>query len=844
MTGPRWTPARLQQVRTVFERALDAAPTDVDAWLEQHAPDDPELQDEVRTLLAAHASTGATLQAPVSDELLRAASAQADWTGSRIGAYHVVRQVGIGGMGAVYEAYRADDQFEKRVAIKFLRRSVESDLAMRRFRYERQILANLSHPNIAALLDGGVTPDGQPYFVMEFVDGVPITSWCDTHRLDIRRRLVLFLQVCAAVQHAHQNLVVHRDLKPGNVLVTTDGTVKLLDFGIAKLLREEEGPDQLPATRGGARIFTPEYASPEQVRGLPVSTASDVYALGVLLFEMLTGRRPFNLQGRLIAEIEETVCTEPPPKPSAVMTAGRSPLMQARSSARARSRIEGDLDAIILTALRKEPARRYGSADQLARDLRAHLDGLPVTAREEGIAYRVGKFLQRRKVEVAAATLILATLVGGIVATTRQARAAEAERARTAEIRDFLVTMLGAADPGALGRDVTVREVLDLAAARADSGSGDLALRADVQGVIGETYLALGEYELARDRFTQSLALRQQVAPAEGSLELARSFIRLSGAWSALGDYPQADSLLALADTLVRRHADRDDPLRADVLSSRAALRQELGDLASAETLQSEALAFRLRVTPDDDATLANEYNDAGVVVGQQGRFAEAESLHVLAVAAARRAHGQEHPVLATTLSQHAHALEMLGRITESDSLYRVAIAMRRRVLGPEHPDYAWSLFQHAQFLVRAGRWREAINRGREVLALRGSALPETHPAVSTALQAVGLALSNLDSLPTAEAYLRESLALRRATFGADHWLAASGESVLGEHLTRARRFAEAEALLLGAERRLAEVRGEEAPQTVDARKRLVALYQAWRRPDAARNWEARIPQS
>ena len=391
MPDPPLTPTRLQRMKALFDQAVDLSPAERDAFLAAAVPaGDDSLRREVLSLLAALERAGDTLEPAISGSLADAVGAEDDrYVGTRVGAYDLLRRIGMGGMGAVYEGSRADDQFRKRVAVKFLRRGVESDLAIRRFRYERQILANLNHPNIAALLDGGVTPDGQPYIVMEYVEGRPITLWCDEHRAGVRQRISLFRQVCAAVQHAHQNLVVHRDLKPGNILVTEDGTVKLLDFGIAKLLREEEGPHQLPPTQGGFRAFTPDYASPEQVRGLPVGTASDVYALGVVLYELLTDTRPFHLEGCLLAEIEQIVCHEPPKKPSSVATAEAAELTGERSARRLSARLEGDLDAITLTALRKEPDRRYGSADHLSADLRRHLSGMPVTARREGMAYRI-----------------------------------------------------------------------------------------------------------------------------------------------------------------------------------------------------------------------------------------------------------------------------------------------------------------------------------------------------------------------------------------------------------------------------------------------------------------------
>lgn len=834
----RNTPTRLQQVRRLFEAAVESDPADIDQFLEDSAPDDPQLRAEVRSLLDAHALPGATLQAPISDELFAAATRSIDWNGVRVGAYVVQRQIGVGGMGAVYEAVRADEQFEKRVAIKFLRRSVESKLALQRFRYERQILANLSHPNIAALLDGGVTADGQPFFVMEYVDGAPITSWCDQQRLGLRQRLVLFLQVCAAVQHAHQNLVVHRDLKPGNILVTPDGTVKLLDFGIAKLLREGEGTDQLPPTQGGARVFTPEYASPEQVRGMPVSTASDVYALGVILYELLTGRRPFRLDGELLAEIERIVATESPPRPSTMVTNASAAAMGMRSTARVRARLTGDLDAIVLTALRKEPDQRYGSADRFASDLRAYLDGMPVAARPEGIAYRTIKFLRRRRIEISAAALVALSLLAGIVMTTRQAHSAEVARNRATSVLGFVTNMLGAADPGALGRDVTVREVLDTAAVRADTLASSPDLEAGIREVIGNTYLALGEYGAALGQYHHALSLRSRINNG-GDYPTGILLTKISGAEEFSGNYPIADSIISVADTMLRRTAKPDDPELVSVIDARARLMDELGQLEEAASLQRKALEWRQENTPEDQETITYSYNNLAVALGQLGHAEEAESLHALAVESARRAFGPEHPVVAGAMGAHAFSLELLHKDREADSIYDLVVRMRHKLLGPEHPDYAWTLMNSAQLQIRLGNAPKAARQAREILALRDNSIPESHPTIAAALQILGLAMGQLDSLGLEERYLTESLALRRKTLPEDHWLIASGEGVLGEHYVRTNQFAKAEPLLLHSEARLSALRGADSPQALDAMARLAELYDAMGKTSEADHWRA-----
>src|SRR5262245_28756322 len=351
----------------------------------------------------------------------------------RVGPYRLIREIGRGGMGTVLLAVRSDDAFQKRVAIKVLRRGMDTDAIVGRFRHERQILASLEHPHIASLLDGGTTDDGLPYFVMEYVDGQLVTDYCDAKALDTTSRLELFRKICAAVQHAHQNLVIHRDIKPANVLVTSDGTPKLLDFGIAKLLNPDPGVQTLAATIAGSPLMTPEYASPEQVRGETVTTATDVYSLGVLLYELLTGRRPYDLPSRTPDEIQRVVCNSVPVRPSTVVTHAASsqstrdrPEIDSERTRppdadRLRRRLAGDLDNIVLKALAKEPSRRYASVDQFSEDIHRHLTGLPVIARKDTLGYRTAKFIRRNRAGVAAAALVVLALVAGLIGTAWQA---------------------------------------------------------------------------------------------------------------------------------------------------------------------------------------------------------------------------------------------------------------------------------------------------------------------------------------------------------------------------------------------------------------------------------------
>ncbi len=836
------TPARLRVIKDHFERVVDLPADQRSAILDELRTGDAELAEEVQSLLEAHDRTGLDPQES-GEALRRAAAASTDpWAGARVGVYQVVRRIGVGGMGSVYEAARADEEYQKRVAIKFLHRYTDDDGIRRRFRAERQILANLNHPNIASLLDGGVTPDGQPYIVMEYVEGEPISRWADQRRLSVRDRLLLFLQVCRAVQYAHQSLVVHRDLKPGNILVSEEGQVKLLDFGIAKLLANDVGTDTSPATVAETRAYTPDYASPEQVLGHPVGTRSDVYALGVVLFEQLTGSRPFDLRGKSAIEVERLISESAPAKPSSLLTDARFELLGERSSRRGRARIEGDLDAIVLMALRKEPERRYGSVEHLARDIGHYLDGLPVTARPEGVGYRIRKLIRRHRAEAAALALAGVFLIGGLIATALKAREAERERALVTEVKGFLTTMLVAANPASLGRDVTMRAVLDSAAVRADTLRQRPELEAEIRSIIGGTYLGLGEFTAAERQFADALAARRRMVPADPR-ETALALVQVAAALELQGRYGEADSMHR--EALALYPLDRDDGIAAaNYADSRGRLLMRIGDAQQAVPLLARALELYRRHAAGNDSVLAYAYANLGVATGDVGQDAPAESLLVLALQSARRAHGEVHPLVAAILSPLASLRQRTASFELADSTFRATLEMRRQLLGTEHPEYAWTLYNYADFLFRAERYSEAATHAREVIALRDRSLGDAHPMVAASMGVLGRALDRLDSLAAGERWLRESLALRRTHLPEGHWLIVSSESSMGEHLGRAGRYAEAEQLLLASERRMIELRGEAAPVVADVRQRIVDLYQAWGKPALAAEWRHKMDRT
>ena len=527
------TPERWREVKDLFDRAVERPEPDRAAFLETERRRDAELAAEVSRLLEAHAAAGGFLERPAIEQVrLAPLAAEAP---ERIGSWEIERELGHGGMGTVYLASRSGDGFRQTVALKVVRRGMDTEFVLQRFRGERRILAGLDHPGIARLLDGGSTESGAPYFVMEYIDGRHLLEDTRARDLTVRERLRLFLKVCDAIAYAHRHLVVHRDIKPSNVLVTAEGEPKLLDFGLARLLRPDaDGADG--RTETALRLLTPDYASPEQVRGEPVTTATDIYSLGVVLYELLTGRRPYRVTGRSPEAIARAVCEEEPARPSAAASA-----------------LRGDLDNVVLMALRKEPDRRYASVEQFAEDIRRHLDGRPVAARKDTLRYRAGKFVTRHKAAVAATAAAVLLLAGATVAALQQAREARRERAAAEshfndvraladaflfEFHDAIKDLPGATP----ARELVVRRALEYLEKLSSLKADDVALQrevatayervAKVQGGLLEAHL--GDTRGARESLAKALAIRRALAgvprpDAADQSALAETRLQLAG---------------------------------------------------------------------------------------------------------------------------------------------------------------------------------------------------------------------------------------------------------------------------------------------------------------------------
>jgi serine/threonine-protein kinase len=815
------------EVERLFELVL-SADHDTRAGILDQECHDPAVRHEVESLLVADAEAGSFLEPPRRG---------ARGVGARIGAYRLVKKLGEGEASCVYLAAR-DDQYRQWVAIKLIRPGVAAPQILKRFHQERQILANLAHANIARLLDGGETPDGQPYFIMEYVDGEPLDVHCQRCNLPLARRLELFITVCQAVHFAHRNLIVHRDLKPGNILVDADGNPKLLDFGIAKLLDPDGAIVPVEPTAAVTRLMTPHYASPEQVQGLPVSTASDVYSLGVILYKLITGQRPYELSSHTLQEIERVVCEMMPLPPSQRVRGSR------------KERLPRDLDNIVLMALRKEPERRYASVLQLADDLRHCLERRPVLARRDTLGYRVSSFVRRNTGAVIAAAVLVASLIGGTIATTWQWRNAVAAQSRADDQRrtaeqslDFVVEMFKVPHPSVAMNDVTARTLLDSGVARL---SADLQLppnaRAALQHTLGRVYRNLGDYPEAAALLEQALAVRSQLP--DDPLELADTLYvlgtveaevgKLDGAEASLRralairtqllgqqDASVADVLEALADNNgytvpvreaeddlrraieIRRHhlADSRPHILAD-MAMLAELYSVTGDYADAEAVFQEAIAMRDRLAggPRCDVDDGEFLDHASILRYRQGYFADSERYFNEAIACNTQLFGPDHVYVLDLLSLRVLLWFEQGRYADAEDLARRNLMMRQARHGPKSPAVDHSLHLMAIVLYERGKLAEAEQSELASLTIRKS-FGRANGAVASSLVVLGdIRLAGGDA-NAAESSYREALANWQQAMSEDRPSAAAAMTGLARALLAQGKLGAASAM---AERALA----------------------------------------
>ena len=866
--------ARWDRIQSLFHDAVDLPEAERRAFLATACGGDDGLVDEVLAFIDEDARGSSLLDGAVGKAANRLLGNDAAIR--EIGPYRIVRVAGEGGMGVVFLAERTD--LNSQAAIKILRDAWLSPARRERFATEQRTLASLNHPSIARLYDAGTLSDGTPWIVMEYVDGVPITDYCRTHDRSIRDRLELFRLVCDAVQYAHQHLVIHRDLKPSNILVTADGRIKLLDFGISKQL---DGADaSIDHTLTGMRLMTPAYAAPEQIRGERVGVRTDVYSLGVILYELVTGGLPFDLSARTPAEAETLIGTQEPARPSSLARADRSVLAALGRTARS------DIDVLCLTAMHKDVARRYQSVEALGRDVRNFLHGVPLEARPDAISYRVGKFVGRHVRGLAATAAVVALTIGLVafytarLAIARNEALTEADRAR--RIQGLMLNLFtGNEEAAGPAEDLRVISLVDRGVLEAESLRAEPAVQVSMFRTLGGIYQSLGDLRKSDALLTRALEQRRTLFGAD-SAEVAESLVALGLLRIGQAKFEDAERLAREGLQMTRRHAPPGDPAvaratmalgrvfeergaykdaiatleeaarlhesREPVSADLAATLRELfnsqfyaGNLSTADEIGKRVLAMTQKVNGERHALVAEDLINLGAVQHERGKYADAERYYRDALAITESWYGKDHYKTASNLTMLGRSLQMQKRYDEAGDVLRRAVAIQERVFGPMHPRVASAVNDLGMIAQNRGDLDEAEAAFTRMGAIYRSVYGEKH-------YLIGIATSNLASVyvlrrqfARAEPLYRAAIALFSETQSPQHLNTGIARIKLGRALVGQSRYAEAETELLAGYDILTKQTSPSVSWLRMAREDLVKLYMASNQPDKAEKFRAEL---
>ena len=875
--------ARWARVQTLFHDAADVAPSDRRAFLEARCADDPSLVDDALALLAEDARGDSLLDrglAAAADSVL-GQTGEHGVPGQRLGPYRLTHMLGEGGMGVVYHAER--DDLGAVAAVKILRDAWLSPSRRERFASEQRTLAQLNHPFIARLYDAGSLADGTPWLVMEYVEGTPLTEYCRAHATSMVGRVRLFRDVCEAVQHAHRHLVVHRDLKPSNILVGNDGIVKLLDFGIAKQLDGLE--TRKDRTRTGLRLLTPAYAAPEQIRGGRIGTYTDVYALGVILYELLVGRTPFDF-GDKLDDLEAALAEREAERPSVAARKNPAAARGDPAGQPLRPAEWSDLDVLCLTAMHRDPQRRYATVDALIRDVDHFLNGEPLEARPDSLSYRVGKFVRRNRESVLAGGVAIA-LVVGLVAfyTARLARArndALAEAARAQRIQRFTLDLFQGGDKAAGPADsLHVVTLLDRGLAQARTLDAEPAVQAELYVTLAGIYQHLGKLpradsllRLALDRRRAVLGpthpdvaaslvalgdLRIDQAQLEDAERLIRQGVDLAKASLPPNDPAMIHSLAELGRVLEERGSyDRAIPIMQDVVRRDTAARAAPVDLAAnlstladinfyaghydvSDSLNRQVLAIYQQEYGTRHPQVAEILENLGASQQERGNYKDAERLHREALAMTRAFYGDSNPATALALTMVGRALVFQNRFDEADTVLRQALAIRERVYGPIHPSVASTVNELGNIAYQRDRYDEAIAYYTRILDIYRKTYDDKHYLIALAISNLATAIYGKKDYPRAEQMYREAVRRYTVAQGPNHTNTGIARVKLGHVLLKERRFAEAQAETQAGYDILVKQTSGSLSFLKSARKDLVAEFDTLGKPDIAARYRAEL---
>ncbi len=768
-------------------------------------------------------------------------------------------------MAYVYFASRADNEFEQSAALKIIKRGMDTDEIVRRFKHERQTLANLDHPNIAKIIDGGTTDDGLPFFVMEYIDGMPITDYCDKNKLTVDQRLELFIKVCSAVNYAHQNLIVHRDLKPSNILITSDGTPKLLDFGIAKLLDEEQNTNTMAFTREGAKLMTVEYASPEQVKGGKITTASDVYSLGVLLYELLTGHLPYSFKNKFPHEVEKVITLVHPEKPSTIITKSNktatedgdtfeiSPeeisILRSSNIEKLKRRLSGDIDNIILMALKKDPQRRYSSIQQLAEDIKHYIEGSPVSAHSDSIFYRTSKFVKRHAIGVAAILVINILIVGGVVTVIWQANIASKERdkaeleaSKTKHINNFLNEMLSSADPTIAGKDLKIKDILDKASKKIYTElKSQPEIEAEVRSTIGQTYESLGLYEDAIFQHKEALQLRDSLF-GENNSETAISYNYVALAYHYKGNLDTAKYFYEKSIKSLR--ALKDEKNLEEALNNYGTLQMDLYQFDNAKKSFEESLNISLKIFGKESKEAASTMNNLAINYDYQNDLDSAEKYYLQALALDKKLFGDTSIDVSHNLNNLAFIYQERGNYKKAVSLFTSSYEIREKILGENHPEVATGEFNLGCSYYFLKDYDKAEKLISKAIGIWSGKLNDMHYYFGNAYGWLGKVQNAEGKYATAYSNLIRSLQIRKKNYDDKNSLVISTESEIGISLSGQKKYAESEKILLANYNKIKDDKDFDPKTKKGLITALVDLYTKWGKPREASKFSNLISEN
>lgn len=727
-----------EQVETIVDRALELPASEREKYISEKCGENKQLKGEVTQLLESIFESEGWLDDPenykkgfyenISSDITSVPSTPS-LIGENIGAYTIREKIGEGGMGAVYRAQRSDGEFDHEVAIKIIRHSRATDQNIKRFKREQRILAGLNHPGIARLFDGGVTEDGSPYIVMEYVNGIAIDDFCEQHDCSLKQKLALFQQVLEAVRYAHENLVIHRDLKPANILVNQAGEIKVLDFGISKLLEQEKDTE---ITQTGTRLLTPRYAAPEQITQKNITTSTDLYALGIILYELLSGKNPYDLEGASPYEIEEAVVHQEPPAPG------------SRAETKIiRKTLKGDLNAIVLKAIRKNPTQRYRVANEFIEDLNNYHQGMPVSARTGSIPYRSKKFISRHKLGIAAAFLLMVLSAGfTIIHTSRitqERNNARLEAQKATQIKNLLIDILQQQDPFAQpNRNITLAEILDVGVQDIENSlDNQPEIKAELLGLMGDNHASLGNFKKGEDLVKKALDLYDPTQLESALQTYINNLSRLGRIQYRTGRFKEAESSYFEALELVKHEYGENASQITHLYSSLASVYREKGQLLKTEEFYKRAIAL---ADSTQKLALATSLGNLAIAYRDQEQFDKALTLHKQSLELEHQVHDTLHPDLASAYNNLAFTYQQKGDFPKADSLHQIALSMRRKLFPPDHHHIASSLVRMGLLKIKQFHTQDAEQYLKDGYDILSSKLPEEHWQVLSAKG--GLAVS------------------------------------------------------------------------------------------------------